>query len=436
MRGNRWGNWSGTVCALPARRIEPVSTQEVAAAVCAARADGLRVKAVGSGHSFTGAAFTDGVLLDLHRMSGVLSFDAATGNVRVLAGTTLRDLNRGLDRLGRALTNLGDVDAQTISGALATGTHGTGAAFPGLAATVTGLRIVLADGTDVACSARERPDLFAAAGLGLGALGVVTEVELATVPAFRLAAVEEPARLPDLLADLDTVMTSTDHAEFYWFPHTDACLVKRNRRLGPDEPAGEPQSPWAQWWTDSFVDNTVFEGINRALTHCPRATPWVNRISAKAMSRRAYTDVSHRVFVSPRSVRFRESEYAVERAAAPEILRYLAGWFERTREPVSFPVEVRYAAADDVWLSTASGRDVAYLALHQYAGHDHRRAFRAFEDVVSRYDGRPHWGKLHRLDAGRLAELYPRLPDALAVRDAVDPDRLFANPYLRRVLGP
>ena len=149
---------------------------------------------------------------------------------------------------------------------------------------------------------------------------------------------------------------------FYWFPHTDACLVKRNRRLGPDEPAGEPQSPWAQWWTDSFVDNTVFEGINRALTHCPRATPWVNRISAKAMSRRAYTAVTHRVFVSPRSVRFRESEYAVERAAAPEILRYLAGWFERTREPVSFPVEVRYAAADDVW-------PVSYTHLDVYKRH-------------------------------------------------------------------
>lgn len=433
---DRWENWAGNVRALRARCVAAASTADVVAAVREARADGLRVKAVGSGHSFTGAAYTDGVLLDLRALTGLVQVDPAAGRVRVRAGTTLRDLNRLLDAAGLAMANLGDIDAQSISGALATGTHGTGAAFGGLASTVTALRLVLADGTDVTCSATERPELFAAARLGLGAFGLVTEVELAVLPAYRIRAVERPARLPDLLADFDATMTGHDHVEFFWFPHTDGCLLKTNTRLAPGDRSGEPLPAWRAWLGGELVDNALFEGLNRALTACPRATPWANRVSAAAMSRREFTDVSHRVFVSPRRVKFRESEYAVPRAAAPEILRYLAGWFDRTREPVSFPLEVRYAAADDVWLSTAYGRDVAYLAIHQYVGMDHTRVFRAFEDVLARYDGRPHWGKLHRLDAEVLAARYPRFGDALAVRDLVDPDRVFANPYLDRVLGP
>lgn len=431
----RWDNWARTVHAEPARIVSVHNTEDVVAAVTAARAEGLRVKAVGSGHSFTGAAYTDGVLLDLRPMTGLLQSDPVSGRVRVRAGTTLHDLNRLLDVVGLVLTNMGDVDAQTISGAIGTGTHGTGAAFQGLAAGVTGLRIVTADGADVTCSAQERPELFEAARLGLGAYGLITEVELSCVPAFRVRAEESPASLSELLRHLDETMTSTDHVEFFWFPHTDGCLLKRNTRLAPGDDTGEPLPDWKRWLTRDFVDNTVFAGLNRALTLAPGATPRVNRLSAAAMSRSRFTARAHDVFISPRKVRFRESEYAVPRDAAPEILGYLARWFERTGEPVSFPLEVRYAAADDVWLSTAYQRDVAYIAIHQHVAHDHRRAFRAFEDVMARYDGRPHWGKLHRLDAARLGQLYPRFADAMAVRDVVDPDRVFANPYLDRVFG-
>ena len=333
------------------------------------------------------------------------------------------------------MPNLGDIDAQTIAGAIGTGTHGTGAAYPGLAAGVRALRLVLADGRDVECSPSERPELFACARLGLGAFGVVTEVELDVVPAFRVHAVETPERLSALLLRLDEVMTGHDHVEFYWFPHTDSCLVKRNDRLESGDPGGPGQAPWRRRLAEEFVDNTLFEGLNRAMTRVPALTPAVNRVSSAVMSRRDYTDVSHRVFVSPRTVRFRESEYAVPRDALPQALAELRAWFERTREPVTFPLEVRYAAADELWLSTAYRRPSAYVALHQYVGHDHRRAFAAFEDVMARHEGRPHWGKLHRLGVEELTGLYPRLIDAQLVRDEVDPDRRFANPYLDRVLG-
>lgn len=293
----------------------------------------------------------------------------------------------------------------------------------------------MADGRVVACSRTEEPELFAAACVGLGAFGVVVEVELGCVPAFRVRAVESPEKLSELLPRLDEVMTERDHVEFFWFPHTDSCLVKRNDRLPPEDRSGAPLPEWRRRWADDVVDNRLFAAANRAATLRPSWVPAVNQIGAKVISRREYTDVSHRVFVSPRTVRFRESEYAVPRDAVGEILVFLRDWFERTGEPVTFPLEVRYSAADDLWLSTGSGRETAYIAVHQYVGQDHTRVFRVFEDVMERHDGRPHWGKLHRLTAERLAALYPRFGDAVRVRDRVDPGRLFANPYLDRVLG-
>lgn len=436
-RETGWRNWAGTVQAAPAWRVPVQDEAEVVEVVRAAADAGQRVKAVGTGHSFTGAAYTDGVLLDLSGTAGLRGVvaDGAGSRVRVGAGTTLSALNRYLGERGLAVANLGDIDAQTVAGAISTGTHGTGARFGGLASFVTGLRLVLADGRVVDCSADEHPELFAAAGVGLGAFGVVVEVELACVPAFRVRAVESPEKLSSLLPRLDEVLTGHDHVEFFWFPHTDRCLVKRNDRLPADDHAGLPLSRWRRWWADDVVDNRLFEAANQVATWRPSWSPAVNRIGAQLMSRREYTDISYRVFVSPRTVRFRETEYAVPRQALGEVLDILRRWFERTGAPVTFPLEVRCAAADNPWLSTASGRDTAYIAVHQYVEQDHTRVFRFFEDVMERYDGRPHWGKMHRLTADRLADLYPRFTDALQVRDQVDPGRLFTNPYLDRVLG-
>ncbi|GAB79376.1 D-arabinono-1,4-lactone oxidase [Austwickia chelonae] len=432
-----WRNWAGTVEAFPVRRVSVRDEDEVVAVLRGAVEEGLRVKAVGAGHSFTGAAYTDGVLVDLSALAGLRGVvaDGAGARVRVGAGTTLRELNVLLDESGLAVPNLGDIDAQTIAGAISTGTHGTGATFGGLSSFVTALRVVTADGRVSWCSRAEDPELFAAAGVGLGAFGVVVEVELACVPAFRVRAVESPERLSELLPRLDEVMTEHDHVEFFWFPYTDSCLVKRHDRLPPEDSSGVPLPEWRRLWADDVVDNRLFAAANRAVVLRPSWVPTVNQVGAKVISRREYTDVSHRVFVSPRTVRFRESEYAVPRDAVGEALVFLRDWFERTGEPVTFPLEVRYTAADDLWLSTASGRDTAYIAVHQYVGQDHTRVFRVFEDVMDRCDGRPHWGKLHRLTADRLAALYPRFGDALRVRDRVDPGRLFANPYLDRVLG-
>jgi L-gulono-1,4-lactone dehydrogenase len=429
-----WSNWAGNQVAHPVEVVTPGSTQDVVAALARAQSGGIRVKAVGAGHSFTGAAVTDGMVLRLDALTGLTEVDLPRRRVRVLAGTPLHVLNPALQALGLALPNLGDIDRQTISGAIATGTHGTGIRRQGIAAAVSGLTIALADGTLLTCSEQERPDVFQAARVGLGALGVVLEVELQCVPAFRLHAREGGEELLDLLERIQHEADANDHLDMHWFPHTDRVLVKRNNQV----PAGEgpPALPaWRSWLDDDFLSNQVFELTNLASARWPGIVPRLNQVTSRVLSSREYTDDSWRVFCATRDVRFVESEYAVPRAAVADVLLALREWVNTHDVSLPFPVEVRFIGADDVWLSTAYERDNAYIAVHQYHRMAYTRYFEAFEAIVAEHEGRPHWGKLHTLDAAALRRLYPRFDDFLAVRDQLDPERRFANGYLSRVLG-
>jgi FAD-linked oxidoreductase len=434
MATSLWRNWSGTETAEPVRTVKPGESSEVVAAVRAAAEDGLRVKAVGSGHSFSGVAVPEGVLVDLGDMDGVTRVDTGTNVVTVEAGMPLWRLNQVLDAHGLALENMGDIDRQTVSGAISTGTHGTGDRYRGLAWQVRGLQLVLADGSVVRCSPQERPELFAAARIGLGALGVITEVSIQCVPAFQLRAVETPMRLEAVMDGLDELVAENDHFEFYWFPHTARTLTKRNNRYSMEERKRRP-TRLEYWWNEGFTENTLFEASNRVGARFPQAVRSLNRLAGRVWSARHYTDVSHRVFASPRKVVFREMEYAVPREVLPEVMRDLRTLVEDRGFNVSFPVEVRFAASDDVWLSTAHGRKTAYVAVHQYHRHEHEEYFKAAAEIFNAVEGRPHWGKMHWLDAKTLGERYPRFEDFLSVRDEVDPDRRFTNSYLDRVLG-
>lgn len=435
MGGGTWHNWAGTVAARPARVHLPRSVDDVVAAVRSAAAAGATLRPRGSGHSFTPLAATDGHAIDLRHFTGLEALDTTTARVRVRAGTTLRALNAVLDAHGLALANLGDIDAQTVAGAVATGTHGTGARLGGLATQVVALDLVLADGTAVHCSADEHPDLFAAARVGLGALGVVTHLTLQCVPAFALHAVERPEPLDDVLADLGGLLTSEDHVEFYWFPYGAQALVKRNRRVPVDE-APAPLSAARRVLEYDVLENAAFGTLCRVGRALPRTAVPLGRLAAGVLSAREYGDRSHRVFATTRRVRFVESEWAVPRERLGAVLDDLRRIVPRLEHPVLFPVEVRVAAADDVWLSTAHGRDTAYVAIHQYVGAPRAEYFAAFGEVAAAAGGRPHWGKEHHLDAAALAERYPRFDDVRRVRREVDPGGLFTNAHLEHVLGP
>ncbi|WP_130798050.1 D-arabinono-1,4-lactone oxidase [Streptomyces otsuchiensis] len=430
-----WSNWAGTASASPRRTARPRDVDELVSVVRGAADEGLTVKAVGAGHSFTSIAATDGVLVRMDGLDAPVRVDAARGLVTVEAGMRLSRLNQVLDAHGLALTNLGDIDVQTVSGAISTGTHGTGRSSGSLAEQVHALELVTADGRLLRCSAEERPELFAAARIGLGALGLISRVTLRCEPAFTLHALETPMPLDRVLDGLDQLVSQNEHFEFYWFPHTTRTLTKRNNRL----PAGARSRPLHRvraWLDDEFLSNTLFEGVNRVAAARPSLVPGLNAVSCRALSSRGYTAPSHRVFTAPRRVVFRETEYAVPRAALPELLAGVRSWVDRSGERIPFPVEVRFTPADDVWLSTAYGRESAYVAVHQYHRLPYERYFRAVAGIADALGGRPHWGKLHWLDAERLRELHPRLDDFCRLRAELDPEGRLSNPYLDRVLGP
>ncbi|MBD0744577.1 D-arabinono-1,4-lactone oxidase [Streptomyces sp. CBMA152] len=427
-----WRNWAGNVTARPVREVSPASAAEVAAVVRRAAEDGLKVKAVGTGHSFTTAAATDGVLIRPDLLTGIREIDRTAMTVTVAAGTPLKRLNAVLAREGLSLTNMGDIMEQTVAGATATGTHGTGRDSASIAAQITALELVTADGSLLTCSAKENPEVFAAARIGLGALGVVTAITFAVEPEFLLTAREEPMTFDRVTGEFDELFAENEHFEFYWFPHTGNCNTKRNNRsAGPAAPAGRVSG----WIEDELLSNGVFQlacSLGRAV---PATIPAIARISSRALSARTYTDIPYKVFTSPRRVRFVEMEYALAREDVVDVLREVRALVDRSGLRVSFPVEVRTAPADDIALSTASGRDTAYIAVHLYKGTPYQAYFTAVERIMTAHGGRPHWGKVHTQDAEYFAEAYPRFGEFTALRDRLDPERRFANAYLRRVLG-
>ncbi|SDT72427.1 D-arabinono-1,4-lactone oxidase [Actinoplanes derwentensis] len=427
VNSRRWTNW-GLNQESVADVLTPGNVDEVAAALSRAAEDGRRVKVVGSGHSFTSIAVADDQRMHVHRLSHLISVDGPL--VTVQAGMTLSALNRVLAEHDLAMPNLGDIDAQTVAGAVSTGTHGTGLEHGTLASCVEALTVVTAAGQIERYTA-DSPE-FGAVRLGLGALGVIVEVTLRCVPAFTLLADERPMSLPDVLAGLDDWLPANEHVEFFWYPYTDRASLKINKRVDEDD---RPLSKFRSWLDDDFLSNTVWQGVCALGRRIPGTVPTLNGISARALSARTYTGRSHEVFCSQRKVKFTEMEYEVPRPALPEVLGALDRIFEELPFKVQFPVEVRFTGPDDLWLSHGYGRESAYIAVHQYFGVPYEPYFRAFEAVCAGLGGRPHWGKLHYRDAESLRPVYPRFDDFLAVRDRLDPQRMFTNDYLKRVLG-
>ena len=432
--GTTWRNWGRSESVRPLIMATPSSADEVAAIVCFARERDFTVKTVGAGHSFTAIARAQDVQLDVSRIEGLRAVDLSRNQVTLGAGTNLYQLPALLEPYGLALANMGDIDRQTLAGAISTGTHGTGARFPGLAAQIVAVTMVAADASILHISETEHPELLPAARLGLGALGVIVELTLQCVPSFLLHAVERPVGFDEVLDGLEQRVAAVDHFEFYWWPHTDGVMTKSNTRL-PGQTERDPVGRVAAFIEDRIVSNGALALLCTVGRIAPALTPSINRLATRVYGNRSYTDHSYEVFVSPRTTRFREMEYAIPRAAIPDALRDIRSLIDSRGWSISFPVEVRVAAADDNWLSTAEGRDSGYIAVHRYFRDDHEAYFRGVEQIMRGYQGRPHWGKIHFQTSESLAGLYPHHADFVAARDRLDPDRVFTNAYLDRVLG-
>ena len=432
--GGTWQNWGRSASVKPLRVERPRTPEGVQRAVTAAVVQGLTVKAVGAGHSFTGIAVAPGVLLELDDLQGLVSADAATGRVTLLSGTRLHRIPALLAHYGLAMENLGDIDRQSIAGAISTGTHGTGARFGGLATQVVGVTMITAAGEFLRIDEQRNSEMLPAAALGLGALGIIVEVTLQCVPAFVMQAVDEPAPLADVLATLDDRVAASDHFEFYWFPHTDVALTKRQTRL-PESAKREPLPAVGRWIDETLLSNGVYRVVCAAGRAAPAITPPFSRLAVTLTGDRRYTDLSHRVLTQSRTVRFREMEYALPVENVVPAFRAVQALIAQRGWRIEFPIEVRFAREDDRWLSTAHGRATGYIAVHRYWRNDPTEYFGAVEQIMLEHGGRPHWGKLHTLSAEQLRERYPRFDDFTALRDRLDPERRFSNRHLDRILG-
>lgn len=427
----RWKNWAGNQRATPKSVHFPSSENELVAIVRFAQAAKRRVKLVGSGHSFTAIAVADDILVDLRNYCEFLEVSADRTCVTVQSGIVLADLNERLHREGLAMPNLGDVTYQTIAGALSTSTHGTGQGRTGLAAQVVGFRLIDSGGNVLQCSEHENDEVFHVGRVGLGALGVLSTLTVRVVPAFQLSAVEQPMRVRDVLANIDQLVNDNDFFEFYWIPHTGWALTKRNNIC--DLPSDPPRR-FAHWWNKIFMENLAFG----ALCYLGRMRPGLIPRLAKVLpssGRVEYVNASFKIFASKRLVRFYEMEYSINRESVVPALERVMKLVDDEGLLLNFPVEVRFTAPDDVSLSTSYGRPSAYIAVHVFKGMQYEPYFRAVEKIMMDYGGRPHWGKIHFQSAESLSSLYPEYQRFIEVRNRLDPEGVFTNDYLRRVLG-
>jgi len=426
-----WRNWAGNQKANPLSIEAPKSVSELSAIVSRASEQGQKVKAVGSGHSFTSAAATDGRMIRLENLSGILHIDHETYQVTVGAGTRLSDLNTLLHAEGLALANLGDIAYQTVAGAISTSTHGTGKALTGLAGQVVAMKLINGQGDIIECSKSLNSHIFDVARVSVGALGVITEYTLQAVPSFRLRALEQPMRLDDVLENAHDLASAHDHFEFFWIPHTKWALTKRNNRT---EDELQPLPRVKGWIDKTFMENYAFGALCRVGRARPSLIPRLATALPSSGSRE-YVDQSFKIFASPRMVRFYEMEHALPVEALVPALKEIRAMVDRKGYLLNFPVEVRFTKGDDVPLSTAYGRDSAYIAVHVYKGMECEPFFRDVEDILRAYDARPHWGKMHYRDADELSKLYPRWDEFIALRNQLDPQRTFSNAYSDTVFG-
>jgi FAD-linked oxidoreductase len=426
-----WRNWAGNQVAHPQSIESPRNVGELAEVVAQASARGQKIKAVGSGHSFTSAAATDGRMLRLENLRGISHVDREKNQVTVGAGTRLSELNTLLHAEGLALANMGDIAYQTVAGAISTSTHGTGKALTGLAGQVVAMTMVSGTGEIVECSASSHSDVFEAGRVSVGALGVVSQYTLQVVPAFRLRALEQPMRLDDVLENAHDLSATNDHFEFFWIPHTKWALTKRNNRTDDEL---QPLPRVRGWVEKTFMENYAFGAVCRVGRARPSLIPRLATALPSSGSRE-YVDQSFKIFASPRIVRFYEMEHALPVEAVVPALKEIRAMVDRKGYLLNFPVEVRFTKGDDVALSTAYGRDSAYIAVHVYKGMECEPFFRDVEDILRGYDARPHWGKMHYRDAAELSTLYPKWNDFIALRDRLDPSRTFANAYTDTVFG-
>ena len=426
-----WRNWSGYVSSPKATVKTPGSRDELVDVLRGAAGSQAPVRVVGAGHSFSPLAQTDGVILSLDQLQGLIHIDETRRVARVHAGTRLYTLGAALAEHGFAMENLGDINVQSIAGATSTGTHGTGITLGNLSTQIAALRFTTPDGNEVVASPDENADLFEGGRIGLGVLGVLTEIDLNLVPSFKLKLQRAKMDLEECLAQTDSLIANNRSFELYWLPHTDTVMTKAWNVT--DEPVD--QMHWKRYVNEELLENTAFGLLCGLGKTVPSLCPSISRLCASLISPGQQVDPSHSSLSTVRRIRFNEMEWSVPAHRGADALREIQTFISRKSFPLMFPLEYRWVRGDDIWLSPDYGRDSVRISVHQYVGMPYEAYFAGVQAICMNHGGRPHWGKVHALTAQDFSKLYPRWDDFLALRERMDPHGRFLTPYLRSLFG-
>jgi len=415
-----WSNWSGSVAA-PVAVTRPQSEDELANLVRKA----TKVRATGAGHSFMPLCTSDELILNLENLPGQIVVAADRRTARIPAGWSIKRLTAALWDEGLALANQGDVNPQSLAGAMATGTHGTGVDLGNLATMARGFRLIGADGEARWCDAATEPDLYQAQRLSLGLFGIATEIEVAVVPAFHLSERIEKRRWDEVRESYDELAQQHRHIEFWFFPHADQVILKTLDLCDPCDPPP----------TTTDMEEAAFRRVLGVAARLPFLTPTLQRAMMKTNMNGRRHGPAHAIFPSDRTIRFEEMEFEMPRAAGLDTLAEVVGWIRKKRLPVTFPFEYRTVAADDIWMSPMNAGPVAAISMHQYAKMPWQTVFADADAIFRAHGGRPHWAKRHMLARADVDTLYPMAERYRSVRRAADPGGKFLNPHLEALFS-
>ncbi|MEC2057123.1 FAD-binding protein [Peribacillus psychrosaccharolyticus] len=428
-QGKRWRNWSKTCECTPEKILYPSSIEEVVSFVKEAVKQKKKIRVVGAGHSFTDLVKTDNWLVSLDLLSGIEQLDEAASTVTVLGGTRLFQLGEGLGQEGYSQENLGDINVQSIAGAISTGTHGTGLEFGNIPTQVVELVIVTASGEVLTVSEEQNPQYFKACLLSLGVLGIIVKVTLKIIRTPIYEYRSEKIEYPLFVQQLEYFINENRHFEFYLFPYSDLVQVKTMNIT-----THKPQRLLFHNLKNLILENYLFFVLSEVCRLFPKSSPTISRLSAMAVGTTTITAKSHEIFATPRLVKFREIEYCIPLHYFKSAIQEIRECIELKKHKVHFPIECRTVKADDIWFSPSYQRDSAYIAFHMYKGMPYEEYFREVEAIMQKYGGRPHWGKMHSLGKKELHACYPKLPDFLAIRHELDPQEIFLNDYIKKIL--
>lgn len=424
-------NWSENVQWNPKDILYPSSEQEVAEIVKEASKSKRKIRAIGSGHSFTPVCATDDITISLDNMQNI-SRIGDSNIAYAQGGTKLYKLGAGLENLGLAQENLGDINKQSVAGALSTGTHGTGTRFGSISSQIEEVTFVNGKGEIHTVTYESDPDLFRSLQVSVGTLGIITGLKLRCIPAYNLHLKKKKEKLTDVLANLEKHNAENRNFEFYWLPHTEYTQTKYSNTI---EQKGKETSAAVAWFNEVFLENYMLEVICKIAKAIPSLNPAMSKLTAAFIGNEEKIKASHEVFATVRKVKFTEMEYSVPMEHYQTVMQELLRAFEKNKYAINFPIENRFVMEDEPYLSTSYGRKSAYIACHAYKGVDNTKYFRDLEEIFQHYGGRPHWGKMHTCDANYLSKQYAKWDVFQKIREEQDPNQIFTNPHIQKIFG-